>query len=101
MRVLMIQPNYHCGGAEIAGKGVFLVASDPATSTELFDVNPKRGDFETLGADDVAVSVDRMRSEGWRLGDRIPARFQTGPRAITAPHGTRPVPHALFIATRR
>ena len=70
------------GGAEIAGKGVFLVASDPATSTDLFDVNPKRGDFETLGADDVAVSVDRMRSEGWRLGDRIPARFQTGPATL-------------------
>jgi putative ABC transport system permease protein len=70
------------GGAEIAGKGVFLVASDPATSTELFDVNPKRGDFETLGPDDVAVSVDRMRSEGWRLGERIPARFQTGPATL-------------------
>lgn len=70
------------GGAEIAGRGVFLVASDPATSTTLFDVDPREGDFADLGPDDVAVSTDRMRSEGWRLGERIPARFQTGPSTL-------------------
>lgn len=65
-------------GAELQGKGVFVIASDPATSTQLFDVKPESGDFKQLGINDVAVSSDRMKKEGWVLGQRISAKFPKG-----------------------
>ena len=65
-------------GAELEGKGVFIIASDPEMSMQLFDVNPERGDFKQLGINDIAVSADRMKTEGWRLGQRISAKFPKG-----------------------
>ena len=71
-------------GADIEGKAVFIGAADPRTAPILFDVQPRRGELTALGPTQIAVSTDKMRSEGWRLGQSLAVRFPKGPAKMAA-----------------
>lgn len=70
-------------GADIEGKAVFIGAADPRTAPILFDVQPRRGDLTSLTPTQIAISTDKMRSEGWRLGQSLAVKFPKGPANLT------------------
>jgi putative ABC transport system permease protein len=70
-------------GADIEGRATFLGAADPTTATTLFDIEPRRGDLSRLGPAQIAVSTEKMRDEGWRLGQSLAIRFPKGPANLT------------------
>lgn len=71
------------GPADIDGSDEFLVALDPATVEELFDLDPRRGRFADLGDDSIAVSQEAADDNDWKLGSEIPVKFPNGERTLT------------------
>ncbi len=66
------------GPFEAAGKGSFLVSSDPKTLDRIFDIDPQQGDITTLGPNQIAVSKKVLDDNGWTLGQQIRTKFPVG-----------------------
>lgn len=71
------------GHVEIDGSAEFLVAFDPATVDELFQLESKQGRFADLAEGGIAVSEKVANDNDWDLGSEVPARFPTGRQAFT------------------
>jgi putative ABC transport system permease protein len=69
--------------AEVDGSDEFLVAFDPRTVDELFELDPREGSFADLGPAGLAVSEKTAREQDWKLGTEVPVRFPTGERTLT------------------
>ncbi len=69
--------------ADIDGSDEFLVAIDTRTVNELFDLDPREGDFTDLGENDIAVSEKAANDNRWELGTQVPVRFANGERPMT------------------
>jgi len=63
--------------AELDGNQTFVTAGDLRALSRIFDFNVRAGDLLRLGPDELAVSERIADQKGWRVGDRIPARFPT------------------------
>jgi putative ABC transport system permease protein len=64
------------GPAQIDGKVVILIAVDPATAVQLFDVKPLEGAPKDLGRDAIAIYKDVATQKHLRIGDTIPVVFK-------------------------
>jgi putative ABC transport system permease protein len=64
------------GSARIDGSVKMLVAVDPATAFQLFDVEPMQGSTKDLGADAIAVYKDVAKDKHLRIGDTVPVVFK-------------------------
>jgi putative ABC transport system permease protein len=64
------------GSARINGEVQFLVAVDPSTAFELFDVKVQQGSTSDLGADSIAIYKDVARDKHLQVGDTVPAEFK-------------------------
>ncbi len=62
------------GTAEVDGSGKFLLAFDPRKAAEVFDLDVRRGDFEHLSPDGLAVSQKAADDRGWRIGTPVKVR---------------------------
>jgi putative ABC transport system permease protein len=51
---------------------------DATTVDQTFALGTVQGDLDALGADGVAVSVERAEEHGWTIGSRVPATFPAG-----------------------
>lgn len=61
----------------VDGEAQAVPAVDAATLAPIFDVGLDRGSVDDLGADGLAVQVDRAQAEGWELGDVVTVSFPT------------------------
>jgi putative ABC transport system permease protein len=61
--------------AGVNGKSVGLLATDPASSTQLLNLGTVRGSFEDLKLDGIAVSKKKADDNHWELGQEIPVTF--------------------------
>src|SRR5438034_5184580 len=66
------------GIALVDGKGEQLSIADPARLAGVLDVGVIRGDFNRLGANDLAVSKSTADDKGWTRGSRVPVTFSDG-----------------------
>src|SRR5206468_693063 len=64
------------GSARIDGSVEMLVAVDPKTAFQLFDVKPQQGGPADLGPGTIAIYKDIARDKHLRLGDTIPVVFK-------------------------
>jgi putative ABC transport system permease protein len=64
------------GSARIDGSVKMLVAVDPATAFQLFDVKPVKGSTKDLGADAIAVYEDVAKDKHLQIGDTLPVVFK-------------------------
>ncbi|MGH9185225.1 MAG: ABC transporter permease, partial [Acidimicrobiales bacterium] len=65
--------------ADVNGDNEFVSAVDPATFSEVVDLETVEGSIADLGADGIAVHADTADDEGLALGDTATVRFpQTG-----------------------
>lgn len=71
------------GEMEIEGAADFLVAFDPDTVLDLFELDPREGAFTDLDADGIAVSQRYADREDWRLGTKVKVEFPNGERRLT------------------
>jgi putative ABC transport system permease protein len=69
-----ISPNGF-GEARFDGKGGFYTAIDPATVDEVLNLEMTDGSAADLGPNGVLVSEDTADSNGWTVGDTVPAEF--------------------------
>jgi putative ABC transport system permease protein len=69
--------------AEVAGDSEFLVALDPRTAEELFELDVQEGRVAALSDDDLAVSDSAARDHGWTVGSTVPVRFPNGVARLT------------------
>jgi putative ABC transport system permease protein len=68
------------GIAEVDGKPGMIAAVDP-TITTMFELGFKDGSIPDLGADGLAVSTEKAKDKGWKLGSKVPMTFaETGER---------------------
>jgi len=71
------------GIAQIDGSVEMIVAVDPTTAFQLFDVKTQAGSPDDLGADAIAVYKDVARDKQLELGDTIPVVFKdTGEKQL-------------------
>jgi putative ABC transport system permease protein len=71
------------GQMELEGKGEFAFAADPHTIGQFVDVRPLDAQqFEALGPNDIAVSQAAADSHGWKLGQQLKTKVQTGTRNL-------------------
>jgi putative ABC transport system permease protein len=71
------------GDADVEGSDEFMVALDPATAEELFELDPREGSLADLTADGIAVAAREASSKGWRIGSEVEVRFPNGARTLT------------------
>jgi putative ABC transport system permease protein len=64
------------GSAQIDGSVEMLVAVDPKSAFQLFDVKPQSGSPDDLGADTIAIYKDVARDKGLEIGDTLPIVFK-------------------------
>ena len=69
-----ISPNGF-GEARFDGKGGFYTAIDPETVDEVLNLEVTAGSAADLGPNGVLVSEDTAESNGWAVGDTVPAEF--------------------------
>lgn len=68
------------GMAEIGDHVEQVVAVDPGSLLDMFDVQPVAGSPEALDADGIAVWADVAEEEGLEVGDRVPVVFRDSGR---------------------
>jgi putative ABC transport system permease protein len=64
------------GSARVDGSVEMLVAVDPETAFQLFDVKPQSGSSTDLGPGTIAIYKDIAQEKHLRLGDTIPVVFK-------------------------
>ena len=69
--------------ASIGGSTTQLTAVDPATITQMVDLEVVSGSITGLGLDGLLVDDTTATSEGYRVGSRVPVTFASGTRALT------------------
>jgi putative ABC transport system permease protein len=65
------------GSAQVDGAVKMVVAVDPRTAFDIYDVKPLAGSPSDLGADAIAVFEDVAKEKNLKVGDRIPVLFAT------------------------
>jgi putative ABC transport system permease protein len=71
------------GSARIDGSPQMVVAVDPATAFQLFDVKPQNGRPSDLGLDSIAIYKDVATTKQLTIGDTIPVLFKdTGEKQL-------------------
>lgn len=65
------------GSAQVDGSVTMIVAVDPKTAFDIYDVKPRSGSPSDLGADAIAVFEDVAREKNLTVGDTIPVLFAT------------------------
>jgi putative ABC transport system permease protein len=73
--VIQASTPLRAGQAKIDGSTVQVEAADPTTASQLIDVKPLAGNFETLTANGLAVSKDKADSKHWAIGSQVDAQF--------------------------
>ncbi|MGQ0804883.1 MAG: ABC transporter permease [Actinomycetota bacterium] len=69
--------------AEVEGSSEFLVALDPATGDELFELDVKKGGVPDIGEGALAVSDTAADKHEWKIGTKVPVRFPNGEQELT------------------
>jgi len=69
--------------ASIGGSTTVLTAVDPATITQMVDLDVVSGSISGLGTDGLLVDDKTAVSEGYRVGSTVPATFSSGSRLLT------------------
>ena len=65
--------------AVVAGSATdAFFAFDATTIDEVFTLGDVEGDLASLGADGIAVSVERAHGAGWTIGSTVPVTFPSG-----------------------
>jgi putative ABC transport system permease protein len=66
------------GIAEVDGKSGMIAAVDPTIAT-MFELGFQAGSIPDLGADGLAVSTEKAKEKGWKIGSKVPMTFaETG-----------------------
>jgi putative ABC transport system permease protein len=66
------------GIAEVDGKSGMIAAVDPTIAT-MFELGFQAGSIPDLGADGLAVSTQKAKEKGWKIGSKVPMTFaETG-----------------------
>jgi putative ABC transport system permease protein len=72
------------GQARFDGSESAYTSIDPATVDDLLNLEISSGSTADLGADGILVSKDAAESNGWKVGDSVPAEFAaTGKSDLT------------------
>ena len=65
------------GSAQVDGAVKMIVAVDPKTAFQIYDVKPVAGSPSDLGTDAIAVYQDVAKTKNLKVGDTIPVVFAT------------------------
>jgi len=56
----------------------FFTVADPAAVAGVYDMNVSQGDLASVGPRGVALAEDFAKTNGWRMGSRVPVSFNDG-----------------------
>ncbi|HUF83344.1 MAG TPA: ABC transporter permease [Acidimicrobiia bacterium] len=69
--------------AEIDGSSEFVVALDPSTGDELFELDVQEGSVPDVGEGALAISDTAADKHDWKIGSPVPVRFPNGEQELT------------------